>query len=62
MFRVRRPTLPVLFITAHVDRSLPGMWPDGPGTRVLRKPFTPQELATAVRAVLDAGASSTRRR
>lgn len=47
------PALKVLYISGYSQETL-SFKPDGAGKLLLRKPFTPTELAAKVRAVLDA--------
>jgi signal transduction histidine kinase len=54
--RVVQPSLPVLFVSGYADSAaLEAAMGSAP---FLRKPFRPAELASAVRAALDAGNSS----
>jgi CheY-like chemotaxis protein len=48
----RQPDLPVLFISGHDNAKMHGLNSTGE-ERVLRKPFTPEALALAVRTSLD---------
>ena len=51
-----RPGVPVLFASGYLpERSAPDE--SAPGTAFLNKPYTPTELAAAVRHLLDAHAS-----
>ena len=54
--RTVQPSLPVLFVSGYADSAaLEAAMGTAP---FLRKPFRPAELASAVRAALDAGSSS----
>ncbi|MGN6392474.1 MAG: PAS domain S-box protein [Gemmatimonadales bacterium] len=55
-----RPGLPVLFISAFTDEDVIRRGMLEQGRPFLQKPFTPQELARAVRSALDAPASTRR--
>ncbi len=47
----RWPDVPALFVTGHADDAV--LDATDATTRLLRKPFTPEQLATEVRALLD---------
>ena len=49
--RADRPNLPIVLMSGYSD-ELAGLGEDAPLTRLLRKPFTHQELLTAVDALL----------
>ena len=52
--RVKRPALPILFITGFADRAaLAGISED----RIVSKPYTDEELRTKVQAAMDGGTS-----
>jgi PAS domain S-box-containing protein len=53
----RHPGLRVLFISGYTDRAREQLGSPGPGRAFLAKPFTPAELADAVRALIDAPAA-----
>lgn len=47
--RMRRPNLPALFVSGYADR-----WPEGlENTRILAKPFMPEQLVAEVHALLN---------
>jgi PAS domain S-box-containing protein len=52
--RERRPELPVLFLSGYPEGGLET------GASFLQKPFTPDQLAAAVRQLLDAGRAAAR--
>jgi signal transduction histidine kinase/CheY-like chemotaxis protein len=54
--RISRPDLPILLITGYVGKSLGTLRP-APDMEVLRKPFTLDELAARVQALLKGAAS-----
>jgi PAS domain S-box-containing protein len=47
----RRPNLPVLMMTGYIDRELPTRTSGAP-IRIVNKPFTPAQLASAIREML----------
>lgn len=49
----RWPDVPALFVTGHADDAVLDATDET--TRLLRKPFTPEQFAAEVRALLDAG-------
>ncbi len=51
--RERRPELPILFMSGYADGAGMQAPRDEPGPSFLKKPFTPEALATAVRRALD---------
>jgi PAS domain S-box-containing protein len=51
--RERRPELPILFMSGYADGAGVQAPRDEPGPSFLKKPFTPEALATAVRRALD---------
>jgi len=53
VLRTTRPELRVLFISGRADAAAQGGEAQLPGTDFLPKPFTPSQLAVAVRALLD---------
>jgi FixJ family two-component response regulator len=53
---VRRPDLPIIFITAHDDENRARLLQEG-AVDCLRKPFTEDALAGAIRTALGAGAA-----
>jgi two-component system cell cycle sensor histidine kinase/response regulator CckA len=53
--RTRCPGLPVLFTSGYTDDELLRKGILDPGYKLLRKPFTKDDLARAVRGLLDAG-------
>ena len=52
--RESHPEIRVLYMSGHAENLVARHVPLGPGTPLLRKPFTPQALAQKVRIVLDA--------
>lgn len=50
--RAEQPGLPVLFVSGYAAAALGGRLPAG--TRLLQKPFSPDELLRHVRETLDA--------
>lgn len=50
-----RPGIRVFYMSGYADQDLVREGLLTPGTRFLQKPFTPQELAERVRAILDEG-------
>lgn len=58
--RRRWPALRVLFISGYADQEVLASIPRGPGSAFLRKVFTPSELLSAVRALLDAEQAAAR--
>ncbi len=52
--RARRPDLPVLFMSGYTDDIVAKAGRLEPGTDLIQKPFTPDELLARVRASLDA--------
>jgi two-component system, cell cycle sensor histidine kinase and response regulator CckA len=53
--RARIPGFPVLFVSGYTETGIVHEGIVEPGTDFLQKPFTPDELARKVRAVLDRG-------
>jgi FixJ family two-component response regulator len=53
---VRRPDLPIIFITAHDDENRARLLQEG-AVDCLRKPFTEDALAGAIRTALGEGAA-----
>ena len=51
--RTMNANLPVLFMSGHPPDQMPTLGMDGKDDILLRKPFTPSNLAIAVRFVLD---------
>ncbi len=49
------PDLSVLYMSGYTDDAVVRGGVEGPSTHFIQKPFTPDELAAKVRAVLDAG-------
>jgi two-component system, cell cycle sensor histidine kinase and response regulator CckA len=49
----RRPGIQVFFMSGYADQDLVRQGLLEPGTHFLQKPFTPQELATRIRGILD---------
>ncbi len=56
-----RPGIKALYLTGYGDLSAGHRMPIDPGAHVLQKPFTPDQLATKVREVLDTGATEPTR-
>ena len=54
--RARRPSMRVLFVTGFGSDAITGASTRAAHVAVLEKPFTPDQLAAAVRALLDRGA------
>ena len=55
--RARRPALPVVVMSGHVDVAASGLTPGlPPASWFVAKPFSGRDLVAAVRAVLAAGA------
>ncbi len=48
-----RPGIQVFFMSGYADQDLVRQGLLEPGTHFLQKPFTPQELATRIRGILD---------
>jgi CheY-like chemotaxis protein len=57
--RARYADLRVLFVSGYTADHLDEKSLDGPQSRLLSKPFTPAQLAGAVRAILDNSAANT---
>lgn len=55
-----RPGLRILFISGFTGDALIGQGIVEPGTAFLQKPFSPADLTTKLREVLDGGDSETR--
>ncbi len=53
VLRSRRPELKVVFMSGYTDDVIASRGVLEPGTRLVSKPFTTEELAVAVRAALD---------
>ena len=58
LLRRTSPGLRCLFVSGYVGDLLETCGPRGPAWRVLEKPFTPEELAKALRSLLDDSTSS----
>jgi CheY-like chemotaxis protein len=58
--RARFPQLPVLLMSGYADGAGVQVLREEPGRPFLKKPFTPEALANAVRAALDAGGGEAR--
>jgi two-component system, cell cycle sensor histidine kinase and response regulator CckA len=51
--RLARPATRVLFMSGHSEDAVALFGDIGPGAAFMRKPFTPDSLARAVRAAID---------
>ena len=58
--RARFPRLPVLLMSGYADGAGVQVLREEPGRPFLKKPFTPEALANAVRAALDSGGGEGR--
>lgn len=61
-FKAHRPSTKTLFISGYTDVAMVHHGALAPNTAFLQKPFTPQDLAKKVRAVLDDGDSNVESR
>lgn len=50
--RLIRPDLKILFVSGYVDQMVPGDFMSQYGIQLLKKPFTPTELAGKVREII----------
>jgi PAS domain S-box-containing protein len=57
--RRRQPDLRILLISGYDDGAIPQEFGSGNGASFLQKPFGPNQLARAVRALLDGGGAPT---
>jgi two-component SAPR family response regulator len=57
--RAVRPTLRILFMSGYAKAAIAAQGILPPGTPVLQKPFTPDQLGRWVRLILDTPAGAT---